>query len=331
MTIAMVPASTATFHAVQRRLAALLPADDWLESAAPLELSALGAQDAPRLIAATVLEGKSLREHPVDRAVAARFSAFLDGTQTSRAVSHVDGIPIVHGVIAAVIRRRIDRRLRTWDAPIVERRLYVPAAMLPQAWRQAIESADIPIVDTLEDRTLDSPHPFALQDAAVHAVQRDREGIERELAERWCARAEGELLLDGSISGSERVATSPHAVGVVKSHRTLYADGEALKVVLRLRLGERSSVFRITSPRRTSVASWYLRLREPANHGPLWGLVRVEVAAPAAISVKALAQRANDVSSWVLAEALPLAVPDARWDKMVYGIRDCEEFLRAIQ
>ena len=26
----------------------------------------------------------------------------------------------------------------------------------------------------------------------------------------------------------------------------------------------------------------------------------------------------------------PLALPDGRWDKMMYGIRDCEEFLRAV-
>jgi len=37
------------------------------------------------------------------------------------------------------------------------------------------------------------------------------------------------------------------------------------------------------------------------------------------------------VSRWILGEAAPLALPDARWDKMVYGVRDCEEFLRAIQ
>ena len=46
---------------------------------------------------------------------------------------------------------------------------------------------------------------------------------------------------------------------------------------------------------------------------------------------RAAAARANEVSRWVLAEALPLALPDGRWDKMAYGIRDCEEFLRAIQ
>ena len=324
------PADDATFHAVQRRLAALLPGDDWQDSPQHLDLAGLGAQEAPRLIAAAVLEGQSLREHPVRAGAAARFAAFLDGTQTSRAVAHADGVPIVHGVVAAVVRQRVEQRLRTWSRPRVERRLYVPRALLPASWLSALADSGIPIVDTLESRQLDSSHPFALQDAAVHAVQDDREALERELAEQWCAIGGGELLIDGSISGSERVAGSSCAIGVIKSHRTLYAEGDALRAVLRLRTHERSSVFRVTSPRRTAVASWYLRLRDPVGHDPLWGLVRVEVA-HAGDSPPQLTRRADDVSSWVLAEALPLAVPDARWDKMVYGIRDCEEFLRAVQ
>src|SRR5205807_10418860 len=98
-----------------------------------------------------------------------------------------------------------------------------------------------------------------------------------------------------------------------------------------LKAGERSSVVRVTSRRRTPVASWYLRLRDAAGRDPLWGLVRVEVAEPKDTSSKSVGTRADEVSRWVLAEALPLSLPDARWDKMVYGIRDCEEFLRAIQ
>lgn len=328
----MAPDGAATFHVLQRRLAALLPSEAWLEHAAPLELAALGAQDAPRLIAATLLEDRRLRARGILAPRVARFAAFLDGTQTSRAVAHADGVPIVHGAVAAVIRERHDRRLRTWRSPRLDRRLYAPLALLPPVWRTALDKAGIPVVDTLEGRELESPHPFALQDAAVHAVQQDREAIERELAESWCDAGSGELLVDGSISGSERLATSDRAIGVVKSHRTLYAEGDALRCVLRLRAGERSSVFRITSPRRTAVASWYLRLREPAGHDPLWGLVRVEMAdREGGATRKVLAGRADEVSAWVLAETLPLAVPDARWDKMVYGVRDCEEFLRAIQ
>jgi hypothetical protein len=116
----------------------------------------------------------------------------------------------------------------------------------------------------------------------------------------------------------------------VKSHRTLYAEGAALAVVLGLGHRERSSVFRITSPKRTTVASWYLRMRPTEGHDPMWGLIRVEIALPGANEMHRIAEKADEVSRWILAEATPLALPDARWDKMVYGIRDCEEFLRAV-
>jgi hypothetical protein len=61
------------------------------------------------------------------------------------------------------------------------------------------------------------------------------------------------------------------------------------------------------------------------------GLVRVEVARTPELeaSVGAITRRADEVSQWILAERAPLALPDARWDRMVYGIRDCEEYLRA--
>ena len=72
-------------------------------------------------------------------------------------------------------------------------------------------------------------------------------------------------------------------------------------------------------------------VRDASGRDPLWGLVRVEIAEQRGASPASVAARANDVSRWVLAETLPLSLPDGRWDKMVYGIRDCEEFLRAIQ
>lgn len=327
----MAPVRDAGFHGVQRRLAALLPAERWIEAPHSLELAAIGVQDAPRLISASVIEGATLLPQRVAGAPAARFAAFLDGTQTSAAIAHVDGVPIVHGTVAAAVRQRVGGRMRTWEAPVVSHALYVPRTMLPRGWSDALAELDIPIVDTLERRQLESPHPFALQDAAIHAVQAAREAVERTLAECWCSRPGGELFIDGAITGSETIATSACAVGVVKSHRTLYAEGEALRVVLRLAAGERTSVFRVTSPRRTPVASWYLRLRDPAGRDPLWGLVRVEIAEPRGATGAHLAARADDVSRWVLAEALPLAVPDGRWDKMVYGIRDCEEFLKSIR
>ena len=38
---------------------------------------------------------------------------------------------------------------------------------------------------------------------------------------------------------------------------------------------------------------------------------------------------ADVVSGWLLAETTPISLPDLRWDRLIYPIRDCEQFLRA--
>jgi hypothetical protein len=259
------------------------------------------------------------------------FRAFLDGTQRSEVVSFLGSAPIILGQAAAVVRERRNRRMHTWGAPLRDARLYAPRGLVePAAWEVLATLYGPLLVDTTDRVAELGAHPFALRDAAVHRVQSLRESLEQRLAERWCSHERQPLFIDGGISGSEAVAVSGCTVGVVKSHRTLYAEGDALAAILGLGHRERSSVFRITSPRRTTVASWYLRLRDPTGRDPMWGLVRVEVAQPEPQHMDRLGDRADEVSRWILAEASPLALPDARWDKMVYGIRDCEEFLRAI-
>ena len=238
----------------------------------------------------------------------------------------------MHGTVAAVVRERRNKRLYTWRH-VVEHRLYAPRSRMPGQLWTGLRDSGFPLRDT-SDADDDAPeagdHPIALRDAAIHRLQKDRERAEIELAATWCQREERPLLIDGGISGSEQVAGSPWAIGVVKTHRTLYAEGEALARILGLRRGERSSVFRVTSPKRSPVASWYLRLRDRSGADPMWGLVRVEVAHPDRADESRIGARADHVSRWILAEATPIALPDPRWDKMVYGIRDCEEFLRAV-
>jgi hypothetical protein len=245
---------------------------------------------------------------------------------------YLHGVPIVHGTAAAVIRERRNRRMHTWSPPLVDSSLYAPrSACSAKAWDALKAKYQDRLVDTTEGEADTGSHPLALRDAAYHRVQARREALEQRLAERWCDTENDRLFIDGGISGSQSVALSSCTVGVVKSHRTLYAEGAALQTVLGLGHRERSSVLSIIfSSRRTRVASWYLRLRDPAGRDPMWGLVRVEIAHPDPSEQHVIGDRADEVSRWILAEASPLALPDARWDKMVYGIRDCEEFLRAV-
>ena len=316
---------------LQRRLALLLPESRAALAGNTLEIASPN-YDAPRLISATVLEGTVLRRHQVSGPEGTQFRAFLDGTQRSRVASYIGTAPVVHGTVAAVVRERRARRMHTWGAPIIAARVYAPRAVIGETtWSRLADDLGDELVDTTDAISEVGSHPFALRDAAVHRIQEHREQLEHRLAEQWCMDEEGSLFIDGGISGNDRVACSERTVGVVKSHRTLYAEGEALSTVLSLAENERSSVFRVTSPKRTTVASWYLRLRDPTGFDPMWGLVRAEVSMPATHELQRVGERADEVSRQILAEVSPLALPDARWDKMVYGVRDCEEFLRAVQ
>ena len=236
-----------------------------------------------------------------------------------------------------MVRERVDRRLKTWRSEF-EERLYAPRGFLSARSDEALAASGILLADTTprKDGVPDEAgrHPLSLGEVAVSAVQAHREALELSLAEGWLMERGEPLYIDGGISGSTRAAASAQAVGVVKTHRTLYGDAGAVRLILALDAGERSSVFAVSSANgwRATVASWYLRLRKSAD--PLWGLVRVEICHPERsqdpASGAALSKRAAEISRWILAEAAPLALPDGRWDTMAYGIRDCQQYLKAI-
>lgn len=326
----------AASRAALRLLKQRLPGVSAMEGTVAVEPLASG--DPPVLRSAQLVEGsvlRAVRVPGVSREMSSGFGAFLDGAQKVQVIARHEGIPIVLGTVSAAVRVRVNRRMVTWgdEAPRVDRKIYLPLRYLPPLAEihdsnTDIAQAELQIVDTsTADRNGEFPsqHPAVLLDRAIRAVDQQRDAIEDQLAEAWCSRGETPLFIDGGISRSPRVASSSCAIGVIKSHRTLYVEGDALRIVLGLGKGERSSIFRVSPRSRSSVLSWYLRLRDATGRDALWGLVRVEVA-----ECDRPGERADEISRWVMAEMSPLSLPDGRWDKMAYGVRDCEEFLRAI-
>lgn len=295
-------------------------------SAPALELTPADATP-PRIEPALSIEGDPSMARAVGAPTVA-FAAFLDGIQSSRTILlGRNAAPVVHGTVAAVVRRRVDRALHVWrGSPRLSRALYLPVALIGTPELERLRATQIEIVDTLvATDPADEHHPMTLLALARDAVQRRRESLEIALAEAWCGAEHDPLFVDGGISGAGRASQSALAVGVVKSHRTLYAAAGTLGVITGLAMGARTAAFEIRSAYRATVASWYLRLRDARGRDPFFGLVRVEVARESWS-----AARADLVSRWVLAERAPVSLPDKRWSTMAYGIRDCEEYLRAL-
>jgi hypothetical protein len=272
-------------------------------------------------------EFRAVNVSPAESRLATGFGGFLDGTQEVRVTNWSAGIPIVWGTVGAAVLARVNRRLVAWArlGPLAKKRYYLPFRYVTGMQPELAVHPDV--VDTsVPDASgvVPSRHPAALLERAFQAVQADRERLERRLAEHWCETESAALYVDGSITGSA-AAASPLAVGVIKTHRTLYADGAAFDVVMGLKPGERTSVFRVEPRSRQNVASFYIRTRNASGRGGLFGLVRVEIS-----EGDDVVSRANEVTRWIMNEGVPIALPDARWDRMSYGIRETEEFLRAI-
>jgi hypothetical protein len=300
-------------------------------SGASLEV-VLPAQEAAHTRASALLHDATMRAHavpPSTPGVGAGFGAFLDGVQESRVVAYVGTIPIVHGRVGAVVRARVDRRLVTWgDGARTDDALYLPVAAVPAHLVDALVATGCPVIDTDDDALpVEEAHPRQLLRRAVHLVQRGREALEHALAEAWSAApGAATLYIDGGLPPSAGVLRSSRVIGVIKSHHTLYAVGPALATVMSLGAGERSSVFVVE----TRWRSRSRRVRAPARAGS-----RSTVGTGAGgMSAPLLAGQADpDAAADRLGQrhcrGVPLSLPDARWDTMAYGIRDCEVYLRA--
>jgi len=280
------------------------------------------APPEPRVLLDRAEPLEALTGRPVRAADSSGFTHFLDGIQVTRQVAFFDHLPVVFAHVAAAIRERRERRLSTWGEPRRRDLVLAPVTVAPEGAVGVRAPGDTP----------EEVHPLRWRELIRREVDRLRETLERDLAARWIvehdrARETGALLVDGGITDREAVSRRLHdhgaLVGVVKSHHTQYFAGAAQEAVWSLREGERSFAFQLRGPAGVEVLSWYLRLREPVA-APTFGLVRVEAA-------RSLGLGAVDrISAWLLRERSPLSLPDGRWDKMVYPVRDVELYLRSL-
>ncbi len=245
--------------------------------------------------------------------------AFLDGTQRIEVAGYFGASPLVLAEVAAAVRERVGRDTRTVET---ERRV-LALARPPVLAAAGGALAGIRTV-ALPDEA--PGHPLRDVDEARQAVDRARGEVERVVGDRYRRRASHWLVVDGSLAESQAWAQDSRMVGVSKSHSTLPFEGADLVTYLQLPAGHRSSIFQPASRRHAPVYAWGLRLWPWAGRDLLYGLVRIEVAARR----ESLAA-ADTICRWLLAERAPISAPDGRWDRLLYGIRGVEEYLRAVR
>jgi hypothetical protein len=275
-----------------------------------------GRTDEAAIRPARLIEGDRLEWLPLGSAE--RWPdplAFLDGVQRTELLAYSGHSPIIIAQVAAAVRERTDRRLRT---VLEERRVLVlarPAAL--DAAGDAVAGLDLVALPAEEPG-----HPSLDMIQAARAVDKARGALELAVGARYRARSTGWLVVDGGLTESPDLAGDPRMVGVVKSHASLPFDGPDLDRYLRLPPAHRSSMFSPATRSLAPVSSWALRLWPWEGKDLFHGLVRVEVPPGCA------PETADLLSRWLLSERAPLSAPDGRWDRLLYGVHSVEQYLR---
>lgn len=277
-----------------------------------------GRIDEASIRPARLVEGHAVAAHAVGPAEPWPGTvAFLDGIQRYHIVAHAGTAPLVIATIAAAVRERRERRLAT--AVHGARTLAVGRAEALNAAGDAL--GDLERITLAEDGPV---HPVRDLAAVRRAVDQERGRLELEVGARYPRPENSWLVVDGGLSESPAWAADGRTIGIVKSHSILPFSGEDLERYLKLPCGSRSSVFAPASSQVAPVYSWALRLWPWEGKDLFYGLIRVE-AAPGEATVR----EADRISRWLLAERAPVSTPDARWDRLLYGIHDVEGFLRS--
>jgi hypothetical protein len=243
--------------------------------------------------------------------------AFLDGTQRYEVMAYSGASPVVVAEIGAAV---LERRARQLHVARVERRRLVIArpAVLAELEGAVDHLLTLPLP---EDVPVHPVHDFQL---ARREIDRARGRLELEVGTAYREASAEWLIVDGSLSESPQWARDLRMIGITKSHATLPFADQDLEQYLRLPAGHRSPVFAPAGREVAPVYSWALRLWPWEGKDLLHGLIRVEAAAHAGT-----VGEADQLSRWLLAERAPVSTPDPRWDRLLYGIRAVEEFLRA--
>lgn len=232
-------------------------------------------------------------------------------------MAYAGASPVIVATAAAAVRRREGRRFQT--ASEVRRHIVIAR---PEALAAAGDALDG--WETLALPTDEPPHPVGDAVQARIRVEQARAECEREAGRAFRSKDDGWLVVDGSLTELPDWASDPRMLGVIKSHASLPFGGPELETWLRLPYAHRTSVYAPRSRARAPVYAWAVRLWEWEGKDLLHGLIRVE-AAPTDETVA----QVDKVSRWLLHERAPISTPDARWDRLLYGIHDVERYLKA--
>lgn len=279
-----------------------------------------------------------------DDSTCSEFSFFEDGKQRTLQIGFIPTLvgsnqvllPVHFFVVASVILKREDCELKVWGAPEIQQGIFIERSLVPN--QRVLEDFEDMGLDIIGISAQGGDY-YDLKRLALQEAKKRRLAVEDQLIGQWRQSSEARdsfLVVDGTLMNLRDEENVEQCVGVSKSFGSRYFSVSDHNRILRMAEFERSWTFRFHSPEDDTDdlrlgsrerISWYLRLRNRPNTDPEFGLIRVEISQRHADQASEYADR---FSRSLLSDRLPTSYPAPRWDKHLYPIRACENYLSSV-
>jgi len=264
------------------------------------------------------------------------FSYFLDGIERKKIIFYYRSIPVIYGCVGAAILKRTEKQLHSCNMEKFSEKFYLPLknnSDFPDHYFEHAEIKELGEIGkniiNIGEKNYSGVYPILPAEfiQAAHAkIQTERGNLESSLARQWADNnyKDSWLFVDGRIEGK---ISGKNLVGIIKSHQACYFNYETQYKIYTMEKGQRSSVFQPEDKNgeKENVYSWYLKIHHDKRNGVNdFGIIRVEIPAK-----QELLEKVDEISSWILLETKPVGFPASRWDRMIYPIKYCEDYLKS--
>lgn len=243
---------------------------------------------------------------------------FVDGVQRSLSIAKVfikdyGFFPAFCVQIASAIIERVNRRLSVWGP---DDDIFVAKTIIGVLPDGSISEPDFR--DGIWYYPCKTPGPYLAK-----ICDKVRGKMERECVDSWTKHHDypAYILVDGGVFqlGDRNV------VGLIKNINSTYIPAEEFRWLTKnLKPGHRSQCFAIKSAKNI-VVSCFLRMHDGDD---LTGIVRLEMPMLKGLPISKVIENLNTLAAHIGEESDPTIFPAKRWDRQIYPVQACEEFLR---
>jgi hypothetical protein len=276
----------------------------------------------------------NFHKNPVTHSLSLTF--FSRTLQRTQLVGHfvVKGqeVPVHYSITGAIVLKRQNRRFKVWAEPALRFNVLVPFQFVEdKAVLERFKSDEnITLVDTGAER----PEYTQMRIAAVRKAREITRQLRGNMYEQWRNREGTDvtqvMVADGMIEDLDNSELTDNFIATSSTVYVPWQNSELVETQLTTKPYHRGAVLKITNlgdggPR--TKYTWFTRLRQKAQAGPEFGLLRTTIIAD---NDQDAIERANAFSSCIVEERLPVTYPAENWDKLIFPLKLCNDYLESM-